>query len=151
MRAFALCALLVLTPLAGQAITTSRVDDTGTVVNQPVVPMQWRKLVPSRAPDNMVDAQTRVALRLNLTRWLNQSVRLYMALAPVNSDQVQASWRTQGRLLAGTVRSGARALVYEGPVSSAFIEETIDLTLTTDGRTLITPQALQFYFEIDTP
>ena len=31
------------------------------------------------------------------------------------------------------------------------LEETIDLALKTDGRALVSPQALQFYFEIDSP
>jgi hypothetical protein len=146
-----LFAALMWVALPAHAVTTVRVDDTGTVVNQPVLQMQWRKPVPSRAGDHMVDAQVRVALRLNLTPWLNQSVRLYMALAPVNSDPVQASWRTQGRLLPGSVRSGARSLIYNGPVSASVLEETIDLTLTTDGRNLVSPQALQFYFEVDLP
>jgi hypothetical protein len=146
----ALCAFLLAAP-AAQAETTFRVDDSGTVVNQPVLQMQWRKLVPSRAGDNMVDGQVRVALRLNLAQWLNKPVRLYMALAPVNSDPVQASWRTQGRLLSGTVRSGGRSLIYNGPVTAAILEETIDLTLTTDGRNLVSAQSLQFYFEADLP
>jgi hypothetical protein len=145
-----LLALALAVP-AAHAVTTVRVDDSGTVVNQPVVAMQWRKLVRGRAADNNADAQVRVALRLNLAQWLNQSVRLYMALAPVNGDPVQASWRTQGRLLAGTVRSGGRTLIYNGPVTAAVLEETIDLTLTTDGRNLTSPQALQFYFELDLP
>jgi hypothetical protein len=136
---------------AAHAATTVRVDDSGTVVNQPVVPMQWRNLVRGRPADNNVDAHVRVALRLNMAQWLNHSVRLYMALAPANGDPVQATWRTQGRLLAGTVRSGGRTLVYNGPVNAAVLEETIDLTLTTDGRSLTSTQALQFYFELDLP
>lgn len=129
----------------------ARVDDSGTVVSQPVVAMRWRQPVPGRGADNTVEAQLRVALRLNLAPWLHQRVRLYMALAPVGSDPVQASWRTQGRLLAGTVRSGGRALLFEGPVGSARLEETLDLLLATDGRALVSSQTLQFYFELDSP
>lgn len=128
-----------------------RVDDTGTVVSAPVVPMRWRQLVPGRGADNTVEAQLRVALRLNLAPWVNQQVRLYMVLAPVNTETVVASWRTQGRLLAGTLRSGSRALVFEGRVPAPVLQETIDLTLATDGRALVGTQALQFSFEIDTP
>ena len=130
---------------------TSRVDDTGTVVSEGVVPMRWKQLVPGRGADHSVEATVRVALRLNLMRWVNQPVQLYMALAPSAGEPVYASWRTQGRLLPGSVRSGARTLVFNGTPAAAVFEEVIELALRTDGRALVSPQALQFYFEVDTP
>jgi hypothetical protein len=133
------------------AAASVRVDDSGTIVSAPVVNMRWRQLVPGRGADHTVEAQLRVALRLNLAAWVNQPVRLYMVLAPVSGESVVASWRTQGRLLAGSLRSGARALVFDGRVPAAVLEETIELTLATDGRALASPQTLQFTFELDTP
>ena len=149
---FAPCLLAAstLTPHYAAAATT-RVDDTGTVVTQSVVPMRWRQLVPGRGADNSVEASVRVALRLNLSRWLNQPVRLYMALAPAAGEPIFVTWRTQGRLLPGAVRSGGRTLIFDGVASTASLEETIELTLRTDGRALVSSQALQFYFEVDTP
>ncbi|MGH6625351.1 MAG: hypothetical protein ACRECD_02195 [Burkholderiaceae bacterium] len=126
-------------------------DDSGTLVSQPVAPMRWKQLVPGRGADHSVEARLRVALRLNLAPWLNKPVRLYMGLTPVHSDPVLAIWRTQGRLLAGSVRSGARTLVYDGIVNTAALEETMELVLTTDGRALVSPQNLHFYFEVDAP
>jgi hypothetical protein len=136
---------------AGAGAATTRVDDSGTVVSQGVVPMRWKQLVPGRGADHSVEAGVRVALRLNLARWLNQPVRLYMALAPAAGEPVFASWRTQGRLLPGALRSGGRTLVFDGVANAATLEETLDLTLRTDGRALVAPQSLQFYFEVDTP
>ena len=133
------------------AAGTARVDDSGTVVSQGVVPMRWRQLVPGRGADNSVEASVRVALRLNLSRWLNQPVKLYMGLAPAAGEPVHATWRTQGRLLPGSVQSGARTLVFEGIAGVASLEETMELTLRTDGRALVSAQSLQFYFEVDTP
>ena len=144
-----LAAALFGAPGAGAA--TTRVDDSGTVVSQGVVPMRWKQLVPGRGADHSVEAGVRVALRLNLTRWVNQPVRLYMALAPAAGEPVFASWRTQGRLLPGALRSGGRTLVFDGVANAATLEETLDLTLRTDGRALVAPQSLQFYFEVDTP
>lgn len=143
-----LLALAFATP--AYSATVSRVDDSGTVVSQSVVPMRWRTLVPGRAADNTVEAQVRVGIRLNLAPWLNQPVRLYMVLPSGTGSPVQARWRTQGRLLAGALRSGGRTLVYEGPVAAGVLEETIELSLETDGRDLVTPQTLQFYFEVET-
>jgi hypothetical protein len=143
-------ALLLACVLAPAFAAVSRVDDSGTIVSQPVIQMRWSTPVPSRAGDNTVEAELRVALRLNLAAWLNQPVRLYMLLPRDTGNAVRARWRTQGRLLAGTLTSGGRQLIYEGPVSSKILEESIDLSLETDGRTLVTPQTLQFYFEVET-
>jgi hypothetical protein len=152
MLAFGVAAtLLIASPPEAWAASTVRVDDSGTIVNQPVVAMRWRIPVPSRAQDHNVDANIRVALRLNTAPFLNQPVRLFMGLAPVTGDPVSATWRTQGRLLPGTVRSGGRTLIYSGVVTASRLEETIDVTLTTDGRNLATTENLQFYFEVDLP
>ncbi len=142
---------LMLAGMGKASAATARVDDTGTIVSQAVVPMRWKQVVPGRGADHSVEASVRVAARLNLAPWLNRPVRLYMGLAPSTGEPVYASWRTQGRLLAGAVRSGARVLVFEGVAKAALLEETMDLTLSTDGRALVSPQALQFYFEVDTP
>jgi hypothetical protein len=145
-----LAALALCAAQSAQALTT-RVDDTGSTLSEGVVPMQWRQLVPGRAADNTVQGAVRVALKLNMGRWLNQPVRLYMGLAPVTGEPVTAEWRTQGRLLPGTLRSGGRTLIYDGVAASRNLEETLELTLRTDGRALVSTQSLQFYFEVDTP
>lgn len=155
-RALAACGLIALalvTMLPDTAHAgTFRVDDSGTRVSTPLVPMRWRHLVPGRGSDNTAEGQLQVALRLNVLPWLNQRGRIYMTLAPAPSgDSIRASWRTQGRLLPGSVRSGGRTVIYEGALPSPTIEETIELTLTADGRGLASPQALQFSFEIETP
>lgn len=129
--------------------STFRVDDTGTVVSQPVTPMRWRQLVPGRAGDNTVEGNVTVTLRLNLSPWLNRQARIYMSLAPTEGDQLVATWRTQGRLLPGTVRGGGRTLVFEGVVRDAFLQENILLSLAADGRAVERAQSLQFNFEIE--
>ena len=127
----------------------SHVDDSGTVVGQPVTPMRWRQLAPGRAGDNTVEGMVNVALRLNLTPWLRRRVRLFMVFAPTDGEPIIATWRTQGRLLPGSMRGGDRALIYEGFVRDPFLEETILLHLTADGRRLDRTQALQFSFSIE--
>lgn len=145
-----LLALVLIAALVGPvSAATYRVDDTGTVVSQPVTAMKWRQLVPSRAGDNTVEGQLNVALRLNLSSWVNRPARIYMALAPTEGEQLQATWRTQGRLLPGALRSGGRTLVYDGVVRDPFLTETIQLSLAADGRLLTRTQSLQFFFEIE--
>ncbi|VTU16995.1 hypothetical protein H6CHR_00663 [Variovorax sp. PBL-H6] len=144
-----IAALFALALQAAAHAATYRVDDTGTYLSQPTTPMRWRQLAPGRAGDNTVDGRLAVALRLNLSPWLNRSARLYMGLAPTEGEQMVATWRTQGRLLPGTVRGGGRTLVFEGAVREPFLHESIVLDLMADGRAVERAQSLQFYFEIE--
>ena len=128
---------------------TFRVDDSGTTTSAPITTMRWRQLVPGRAADHTADGELQIDLRLNLTRWLHKPVRLYMRLAPTVETTIFANWRSQGRLLAGSVRSGDRTLVYEGLVPTAILEETLQMRLSADGRQLSNAQALSFYFELE--
>ncbi|WP_143684608.1 hypothetical protein [Variovorax sp. KK3] len=142
-------ALLAVAAASPSGAATYRVDDTGTYLSQPATPMRWRQLAPGRAGDNTVEGRVTVALRLNLSPWLNRPARVYMGLAPTEGEQMIASWRTQGRLLPGSVRGGSRTLVYEGVVRDAFLQESIVLDLMADGRAIDRPQSLQFFFEIE--
>lgn len=126
-----------------------RVDETGTFVSQPVVQMRWRQFVPRRGGDNTVEATVRVDVRLNVQPWLNKPARIYMVLAPMAGDRVAAHWTTQGRLLAGQVHSGGRALVFEGTVGPAVLEDALLLTIEADGDRLASTQLLDFHFEIE--
>jgi hypothetical protein len=138
---------LAAVPTAGAA--TYRIDDTGTFVSQPVTPMRWRQLAPGRSGDHTMEGRMSVALRLNLSAWVNRPARIYLALAPTDGEQLMATWRTQGRLLPGTVRGGGRTLVFEGLVRESFLQESIVIDLTLDGRKLERAQTLQFFFEIE--
>lgn len=145
----ALAAVLLALLVVQANAVTYRVDDTGTVVGQAVTPMRWRQLVPGRVADNTIEGQVSVALRLNLSQWVMRQARIYMLLAPTENERLVATWRTQGRLLPGSLRGGDRVLVFEGVVREPFLQETILLNLTADGRALERAQSLQFNFEIE--
>lgn len=144
-----LASLLALAAGLPAGAATFRVDDTGTYASQPVTSMRWRQLAPGRAGDHAIEGRVAVALRLNLSPWLNRPARIYMSLAPTDGEQLVAAWRTQGRLLPGTVRGGSRTLVFEGVVRDAFLQESLVLDLTADGRKVERAQSLQFFFEIE--
>jgi hypothetical protein len=74
---------------------------------------------------------------------------VYLALPEQPVGPVTAEWTTQGKLLPGQLVSGNRTLVYAGPIRTSLLEDTIVLKLSADGRRLISPQRLQFHFEID--
>ena len=63
---------------------------------------------------------------------------------------LSASWTTGGRLLPGRVAAGSRTLVYSGPITSPFIEDTVQLTMNVDGRRLQQQlYHINFRFEMD--
>jgi hypothetical protein len=126
------------------------VDDSASQVLEPNLGMQWRSLAPAQG-DHAVQGQTRVRVRLDTRAWQGQSAKIYMALPPQPSAAVQASWQAQGPLQAGQLRSGSRGLVWAGVVPGALLEDTLTVTIQTDGRFLSAPQALRFYFEIELP
>jgi hypothetical protein len=144
-----LAGLLALGAMLPVAAATYRIDDTGTFASQPVTPMRWRQLAPGRAGDHTVEGRVQVQLRLNLSQWVSRPARIYLSLAPTDGEQLVATWRTQGRLLPGTVRGGGRTLVYEGVVRDSFLQESIVIDLTADGRKVEHAQSLQFFFEIE--
>jgi hypothetical protein len=156
----ALMATVLLSPItdivAAPTVTSpaivlpTRVDDTGTTLSTPTSQLRWRSFGPGRDRDNQVEASMRVALRLNLTSWLGKNIRLYQRMTNAgDSESFLVSWRGQGRLLPGTLRGGGRALVFEGLVTEAFLLESLDLSITGDGRNMAGFQALELYFEVD--
>ena len=125
-----------------------RVDDSGTVVVDPVLEMEWQP--PGRTgTTSLVSASTRVSVQLNLASWVGRSGRIYMMLPRTAGPTVRATWTTGGTLLSGTLISGDRALVYAGPVSSPLLRDLIDIELEADGARLAQPEALAFGFEIE--
>jgi hypothetical protein len=125
-----------------------RVDDSGTVVLDPVLAMQWKPVGRSGA-SSIVSARTRVSVQLNLANWIGRSGRIYMVLPRTSGPSVRATWTTGGGLLPGTLISGDRALVYAGPISAPIMRDQIDIKLEADGARLAGPEALGFGFEID--
>lgn len=125
-----------------------KVDDTGTIVLDPVLEM--RSQSPGRTrPSPLVSATTRVSVQLNLGSWIGRSGRIYMTLPRTTGPTVHSSWEAGGTFLPGTLLSGERALVYAGPITSSQMRDLIDITLHADGGSLAQPEALVFGFEIE--
>jgi hypothetical protein len=145
----ALLALCLSAVASGAAAATFRVDDSLSLPSETTTAMKWRSLAPSRAVGHAVEGASVLTVRLNLAPWLNKTGKVYMALPEQPIGQVTADWTTQGKLLPGQLVSGNRTLVYAGPIRAGLLEDTIVLKLQADGRRLVAPQRLQFYFEID--
>lgn len=143
------CLMLMILVASPATAATFAVDDSTSYTRDANTAMKWKLGGASRRAGSAVEGATVVTVRLNLAPWANKNGKIYMALGKQPVGPVKASWITQGRLLAGQLISGNRTLVYAGPIRSAVLEDTIALTLETDGQRLVAAQRLQFYFEID--
>jgi hypothetical protein len=147
--ASALVGLAVLAAPASAAAETFRVDDTAALPSETTALLRWRDFAPSGAAQETLEGSIAVAVRLNLTAVLNRTGRLYLVLPKQGTTPVRVSWATQGRLLPGEISPGLRTLVYQGPVTSPYLEETLALRIEADGNFLPGMQRLDFYFEFD--
>lgn len=139
-------ALLVAAPAHA---ATYPVDDGASQVLSNTVQMKWDDPTPKRGARATVTGAVTVRVRLNLAPFKGRQGRVYMKLPAQASGPVTATWTTQGRLQAGQLRSGERTQVLSGVMPGGMLEDTIRLTLQTDGQRLVRVEQLQFSFEID--
>ena len=126
------------------------IDDTGTQVMQPAVPMRWKTAAPSRtAGSNLVTGTLTVRVHLNVSPWRRRSGRIYMVLPMQAPGPMQATWSTQGRLLPGSIVTGNRTLVYAGPITSGFLEDQLTIRIDVDGSLMSRAVPVSFHFEMD--
>jgi hypothetical protein len=126
------------------------VDDSGSVGIEPTVLMRWKTAVPTRnaAGKLMVGTMT-VRVHLNVMPWLKHSGRIYLALPAQQPGPISLSWTTQGRLLPGQLVSGNRVLVYAGPITTSFMEDTLTFQFSVAGTLMQRAVPVTYHFEID--
>jgi len=142
---------LGLTCAAAPAVAaTYRIDDSSSVPRESTTLLRWRQAAPARDADDTLEGTVGVAVRLNFEPWLNRSGRVFLVFPEQGTPSVRVSWRTQGRLLPGEISPGQRVLVYEGPITVPFLDETLALKIQANGSQLPEMRSLAFHFEIDT-
>jgi hypothetical protein len=143
---------LTLTIITGTALEAKSVtiDDSGTQSLEPSVRMHWQSAVPARsaAADVMIGTTT-VRVRINVTPWLKRAGRIYLSLPAQQPGPIRLSWSTQGRFLPGQVQSGNRVLIYAGPISTPFMEDTLTLQFVVGGTLLRRAVPIAYHFEMD--
>jgi hypothetical protein len=133
-------------PGAARAVV---IDDSGTLPYSATLAMHWREISPrNRASTEMVGALD-LRVRLNVSPWLRHRGHIYMVLPAQQPGAISAAWTTNGRLLPGQLSAGGRALVYSGPITAAFIEDMVHLTVTVDGRRMVQSYPVSFRFEME--
>ena len=137
---------LVSLPASARSVA---IDDSGTLPYNATLAMRWREISPrTRASTEMVGALD-LRVRLNVSPWLRHRGHIYMVLPAQAPGTISATWTTNGRLLPGQLSTGGRALIYAGPITTAFLEDMVHLTVTVDGRRMVQSYPVSFRFEMD--
>lgn len=128
---------------------TLPVDDSRSQVLGGTVAMQWQDFFSTRQAASTLIGQLSVAVHLDVSAWQGRTAKIYQRLPAQPNSPVTARWRSQGRLLSGQISSGERALVYQGQINSASLQDTFLMQIEADGDRLTREQALDFSFEIE--
>ena len=141
--------LMVLVAAVPADAKTTVIDDSGTLPYDGPLVLHWQQLAPRRPVDNRMSGTLTVHVKLHVAPWLRRSGRIYLVLPAQQPGTMSASWSTQGRLLAGNLSSGRRALVYSGLITTPFVEDVLQLTLVVDGTQMRQLYHVNFKFEMD--
>ena len=143
-------AALLLALAAGAASAeTHRLDDSLSHTVPPNVQMQW--LPQTRADqDGGMEAWVRVNIHIDTRDWIGRSGRVYMVLPRDETSTLEAVWTTDGKLLAGRLVSGERALVYAGNITSNALRDQMLVRLRSGPDWQSNSRRLNFHFELDT-
>ncbi|HEY8052648.1 MAG TPA: hypothetical protein VIE42_07560 [Steroidobacteraceae bacterium] len=142
-------ALTIIWSAAAQARTVT-IDDSASQAIEPAVNMHWKTAAPSRgAGGNLMVGTTTIRVRINVRPWLRHSGRIYLSLPAQPPGPITLSWVTQGRFAPGQIRSGNRMLVYAGPITTPFMEDTLTFQFTVEGSTMRRAVPVSYHFEMD--
>ena len=150
MRPFALFAYCIIWLAAASAHAGTVIDDSGTLPYNAALALHWRDAAPRGGAGNqMMTGTVQLRVRLNVSPWLRHTGHVYLVLPAQQPGAINASWTTQGRLLPGAVTAGGRSLVYAGPITTAYIEDVVFLTITVESRRMSQAYPDNFHFEMD--
>jgi hypothetical protein len=130
------------------AAETHKLDDSLSHTVPPTAQMQW--LPQTRAgQDGGMEAWVRVNIHIDTQDWVGRSGRIYMVLPRDETSTLEAVWTTDGKLLAGRLVSGERALVYAGNITANALRDQMLVRLRSGPDWQSNSRRLNFHFEID--
>jgi hypothetical protein len=141
--------IIWLTGAAAANAKTTAIDDSGTLPYNAALALRWQQPEPRGLVNNQMTGTLQLRVRLNVSPWLRHTGRIYLVLPAQQPGAMSASWSTQGRLLPGQVAAGGRTLVYVGPITTPFLEDVVQLTVTVDGKRMLQSYQVNFRFEMD--
>ncbi|MDR7150009.1 hypothetical protein J2W49_001964 [Hydrogenophaga palleronii] len=144
-----LLSALALLATAPAGANPQRLDDSLSHTVPPNVQMQWLPIPRDLRGTAAMEAWVTVNIRIDTSEWVGRSGRVYMVLSRDEVSPVEAVWTTQGRLQAGRVVSGERALVYAGVLRGATLEDQMQVRLRSNADWQSQTRRLNFHFEFD--
>ena len=126
-----------------------RLDDSLSYTTPPNAQMQWLPLKSGQPFAGGMEAVVRVNIRIDTRDWIGRSGRIYMVLPRDEASRIEAVWTTQGRLQAGRLLSGERALVYAGQITAPTLEDLLQVRLRSNADWQANSRRLNFHFELD--
>ena len=145
-RLVAVCVALFISTAA--VAETHQLDDSLSHTVPPTAQMQW--LPQTRGDqDGGMEAWVRVNIHINTQDWIGRSGRVYMVLPRDETSTLEAVWTTDGKLLAGRLVSGERALVYAGNITTSALRDQMLVRLRSGPDWQSNSRRLNFHFEID--
>jgi len=127
-----------------------RLDDSLSYTVPPNVQMQWLPFARGQMNASGMEAWVTVNIRIDTRDWVGRSGRIYMVLPRDETSSIEAVWTTQGRLQAGRLVSGERALVFAGTIPGATLEDQMRVRLRSNADWTSNNRRLNFHFELDT-
>lgn len=128
-----------------------RLDDSLSQVTPPVAEWAWEP-GSLRSGNSRLLMKVVVNVRLDTRKWVGKQGRIFMVMPVEGAGPLRAEWETLGRLQAGRLAPGERALVFSGSIPSPWLEDTMRLQLVADSRTMTeSPKRLSFHFEMEAP
>lgn len=125
-----------------------RLDDSLSYTEPPSVQMQWRAQTGPDASDGM-EAWVRVRLHIDTRDRSGQRGSVFMVLPADQPPSVEAVWTSSGRLRAGRLVSGERALVFKGVLPADSLQDVLSVRLRTGPDWFGNSRRLSFHFEFE--
>lgn len=130
------------------AAETHKLDDSLSHTVPPTAQMQW---LPQTRGDRAggMEAWVRVNIHIDTKAWVGRGGRVYMVLPRDETSTLEAVWTTDGKLLAGRLVSGERALIYAGNITANTLRDQMLVRLRSGPDWQSNSRRLNFHVEID--
>ena len=149
MRHLARCWLCIICVASAAAHAGTVIDDSGTLPYNAALAMHWQQLTPRGPQATRMVGTLQLRVHLNVAPWLRRAGHIYLVLPAQQPGDIRAAWTTQGRLLPGQLGAGSRVLVYAGAITTPFIEDVMQLTVSVEGSRMLASYPVNFHFEMD--
>jgi hypothetical protein len=160
-RLFGFLALALAATLTEAAVM--RLDDSASprsrVPAQVILGDNGRPFAQARGSSSITLKFGTVDYRLETAAFVGRRARIFYVVAPFvpglsSPDALRIDWRGLNGFASGSARPGERTLVWSGVVNSAWLNESLEVTMRLDPRQYRprrqTPFAVDSYFEIET-